>query len=428
MKRFFLCSLAAFALLAQDIASPDPKQRAKAAREATKAGPQGIARIAPLLSDPDVSVRVETVKAIVEIGSQYSLDPLVKALGDQDAEVQIRATDGLVNFYLPGYVRSGLSGTINRAGDAIRIKFKTDTDDRVLDAWIEVRPEIITALGKVVRSAPNMEVRANAARSLGILRGKLALDDLHAALRSKDTRLMYESLIALQKIRDPRSGDQIAFLFRDPEDRIASLAIETAGLVRAKSTFPEIQAVYKKAPSASVRRSALEAMAMLVDERARFDFVDAFQDKDEGIRAAAAEGLARLKDPNHIATLDRCFNDERKMPPRLACAFGLVAEGRVEMSPSSALTYLVNTLNSKAWKGVAEGYLVELARTKTVRTSLEKALPTTTREEKTSIARILSSSGDKDSITALQKLSQDSEPEVVDEALRALKNLRARLP
>ena len=49
-----------------------------------------------------MDVRLEAVKAIVDIGTQRSLDPLIKACGDNDPEIQIRATDGLVNFYVPG--------------------------------------------------------------------------------------------------------------------------------------------------------------------------------------------------------------------------------------------------------------------------------------------------------------------------------------
>jgi hypothetical protein len=36
-------------------------------------------------------------------------------------------------------------------------------------------------------------------------------------------------------------------------------------------------------------------------------------------------------------------------------------------------------------------------------------------------------SGDKDSLPALEKVSQDTDAEVAQEGLRALKNLRARL-
>ncbi len=429
MKRLFLfCSLSLVTLLGQDVSSSDPKQRAKAAKEAIKSGPQGIERIKPLLSDQDVNVRIEAVKAIVEIGSQHSLEPLVQALNDNDAEVQIRATDGLVNFYLPGYVKSGLSGTINRAGNIIRSKFRTESDDRVIDSWIDVRPEIVTALGKTLSDASNADVRANAARALGILRGSGALDNLHDALRTKDSRIMFESLIALQKIRDPRSASSVSFLFRDPEDKVAVAALETAGLLRDRSAFSEIEAIYRRGPSMPVKRAALAAMAMLGDERGRSYFIEAFPDRDDQIRTAAAEGIARLKDPNQIANLNNCFDDERKMPPRLACAFGLVMVGRTQRNETSALTYLINSLNLKSWKGVAEPYLVELARSKDVRMQLEQAIGGATKDEKVSLARILSVSGDQDSATVLERLTRDPEPEVMEEGVRALRNLRARLP
>ncbi len=86
----------------------DAKARAKAVREFGKSGgSEIIPKIEPYLSDPDLDVRREAVKAIVDIGTQRSLDPLIKATGDSDPEIQIRATDGLVNFYVPGYVKTG---------------------------------------------------------------------------------------------------------------------------------------------------------------------------------------------------------------------------------------------------------------------------------------------------------------------------------
>jgi len=157
------CSEAPFA---QDARSEDPKQRIKAAKDAVKAGTQGIERIKPLLQDPDVNVRIETVKAIVEIGSQYSLTPLLQALGDGDAEVQIRATDGLVNFYQPGYVKSGLSESIRRSGNAIKAKFGIDEDDERIDYWIEVRPEVVTGIAKLLSTSQDL-TRLRTPRSTG---------------------------------------------------------------------------------------------------------------------------------------------------------------------------------------------------------------------------------------------------------------------
>ena len=43
----------------------DPRQRTRTVRELAKMGPDAIPRLAPYVSDPDTSVRVETVKALV---------------------------------------------------------------------------------------------------------------------------------------------------------------------------------------------------------------------------------------------------------------------------------------------------------------------------------------------------------------------------
>jgi len=158
--------LSAVGLWAQN----DPKSRAKIVRELGKGGSESIARIEPYLTDPDFDVRLEAVKAIVDIGTQRSLDPLIKASNDNDAEIQIRATDGLVNFYVPGYVKTGLTASMRRVGSSIKSKF-TDTNDQVIDAYVQVRPEVIQALGRMARGGVSMDVRANAARAAGILRG-----------------------------------------------------------------------------------------------------------------------------------------------------------------------------------------------------------------------------------------------------------------
>ena len=110
-RHFAAFLFAASCLFGQDLQSTEPKERIKAVRALRDSGSTAIATLTPLLSDPDRDVRLETVRSIVTIGTQHSLDPLVTATRDNDPEVQIRATDGLVNFYVPGYVRPALPGS-----------------------------------------------------------------------------------------------------------------------------------------------------------------------------------------------------------------------------------------------------------------------------------------------------------------------------
>ena len=404
----------------------DARQRIRGIRDLGKLGSESIAKIHPFLRDSNLEVRIEAVKAIVDIGTQRSLDPLIEATRDNDPEVQIRATDGLVNFYVPEYVKTGLSGSIRRVGTAIRGRF-TDTNDQIIDSYIQVRPEIIAALGALARGGSSMEARANAARALGVLRGRAALDDLIMALKSKDDLVIYESLIAVQKIRDPEAAHRISFLLRDLNERVQIAAIETTGLLQNKAASPDLRDAIERARTTKVRRAALAALAMLAEPSNRPVFARYFADRDDAMRAAAAEGFARLKNPDDLKMLEDAFNAEKKMNPRLSLAFAVVASGRNEMSEFSPLQYLVNTLNSKAYRGVAQPFLVELTRDPGVRRTIYGAFHNATKDEKILLGQVLARSGDNESLKYLEALAADGDPDVAQEGLRSLKTLKARL-
>jgi HEAT repeat protein len=416
---------AVLSLHAQD----DPKQRAKIVRELSKGNSDSIPKIEPYITDPVLDVRIEAVKAIADIGTVRSLDPLIKALNDNDPEVQIRATDGLVNFYLPGYARTGLGASFRRLGTSIKSKF-SDTNDQVIDAFIQVRPEVVRALGRVARGGASMDSRANAARAVGILRGREAIPDLAEALRSKDSQVIYESLIAIQKIRDPAAGPRVAFLLRDLDEKVQIAAIETTGLLANRGAINDLRDILDRSKKMPVKRAALTALAQMPDPELHGIYMSRLNDKDEGIREAAAEGIARLKTPDDRPKVESAFAIEKKTGPRLSLAFALVSLGKRDMGELDPLRYLVNSLNSAAYRGVSRAYLTELARDPESRRALYPALSesTATKEEKTGLAQVLSVSGDRESIAPLEALTKDSSPDVSQEATRALRNLRARLP
>ena len=428
MRVFRVSVILSIALLLPLEAQNDAKQRTKVVRDLGKGGSEAIEKLEPYLTDPDLDVRLEAVKAIVQIGTQRSLEPLIKASYDNDAEVQIRAVEGMVNFYLPGYVKTGLSATIQRAGNVVKSRF-SDTNDQIIEPFIQVRPPVILAIGRIVRGGASMDARADAARAAGILRGREAVPDLTAALRFKDSQLIYESLIALQKIRDPDAGPQIRFLLRDLDEKIQSTALETEGLLVDRGAVNEIRDVLDRTRSGKIKRIALTALAQLADPQLHGVFVSYLENKEEGLRIAAAEGLARLRDPGDQSTLPDAFAKENKSGPRLALAFALVELGNHDMSEFAPLRYIVNQLNSAGLRNNARAYLIEVARAQPARQALYSALqgPLVTKEEKTGLAQVLAQSGGADSVPYLEALSKDGDPDVAREGLRGLRNLNSRL-
>ncbi len=414
------------ALLA--FAQADPKARIKTIKElGKKDGTAGMPELAGFLKDPDDEVRREAVKAIVQVGTQHSLDPLIEATKDNDEEIQIRATDGLVNFYYAGYILRGLSGSIKRIGKGVKGKF-SDTNDQMIEGYIEVRPEVTKGIARLVKDGASLTVKANAARACGVLRAKESAPALLEALRTKGTQLIYESLVALQKIRDPETATGITFLLQDLNDKVQMTAIETTGLLMNKKALPDLREAVARGKSVKVRSAAIAAMAMIPDEASRTTYEKYIEDKEDALRASAAEGYARLKNPADAALMAKLFEGEGRMQARLSLAFAACSLGKTELAEFSPLQYLVNTLNSASYRGVSQAFLRELSRDKKVRESLYRVMDQRTKAEKLELAVILAREGDAETVPVLENLTKDRDTEVGKAAALALRNLKARFP
>src|ERR1700691_4184586 len=80
-------------------------------RAAAKQGQVAIPTVAAYLNSAAVDTRIEAVKQLTALGGKDTIDPLIRATRDADPEMQFRAADGLVNYYVPGYVRQGVAST-----------------------------------------------------------------------------------------------------------------------------------------------------------------------------------------------------------------------------------------------------------------------------------------------------------------------------
>jgi HEAT repeat protein len=238
---------------------------------------------------------------------------------------------------------------------------------------------------------------------------------------------MYESLVALQKIRDPAAGPGLAFLLHDLDEKVRIAALDATGILRNQSAAPQVRDAVDHPLTPKTQRAALNALAMLADPADRGVFLRYLNDRDDGLRTASAEGLARLKNPGDRIILDKAFESERAGNGRLAIAFAIVSLGSRQISEFSPLQYLLNNLNVKAYRNAAIAYFTELARDPEVRQAIYPVLTHATRDEKTGLSIVLARSGDRDSEPYLEALLKDSDPEVMQESTRSLRTLQTRV-
>lgn len=419
--------LAGVLLYGQSEDTFNSNQRINRIRDLGKKDARVIPTLAQNLSDPNRDIRVEAVKAIVKIDTEASLTPLIKATHDNDPEVQIRATDGIVNYYVPGYVaKGGLTGPLTRGVRQVKAFFGV-RNDQVIDPDVPVRPDVQETIAAEVSGGATDDARANAARAAGILRDRAAVPMLENSLHSQDSEQIIECLISLQKIHDPSAGPKVASSANDLDEHVQTTALETIGVLHCLTCAPDVRTALSNARNIRVRRAALEALAMLAIPGDRTIFQQYARDQDADLRASALEGLGRIREPEDFPTLETAYNEKNAdWKVHLAAAFAMVDQGKVDMGDFSPLPYLWETLDTKGRASVAQAYLTELARREDVRQALFTLVPNSSKDQKVAVCDILANSHAPDVIPTLNTLSKDIDSDVSLAAARALRIVQAK--
>jgi len=432
MRRSSIVLLTAFFCARVVLAQTDTgssKQTIQTIRDLGKRDEKSLPALLPYLKYEDRDVRAEAVKAIVRIDTMRSLDPLLTALHDADSEIEIRATDGIINAYVPGYVaKSGIGGYFTKGVRQVK-SFFTERNDTVVDPDVKIRPDIAPALSDKIENSTDMDVRSNAALAAGILRASDSVPALEHGLRSKNSDVIFECLIALQKIRETSAGPSVTFLARDLDDRIQSTALETLGILRSTTSADDIRYAFKNARNLKIQRAALEALAMMALPADRPLFQQNLAQTDAELRADSLEGLARIREPDDYPKMKAAF-EEANADWRVhsAAAFAMVMEGDNSVEDLSPLRLLVEGFSLKPRAGVSAAYLSEVAQKQDTRTALATILTDEVKERKIGILNALSSVNAPDSIQIMQQYTTDRDRDVAFAAMRDVRIAQNRRP
>ena len=409
----------------EDLESTDAKVRKKAVKSLAdkKGGNTAVVcqALGGVVKDPAPDVRDEAVIALIKVGGQDCLPGLRTATKDVDPDIQALAADGIVNFYMPGYVKFGWLNSVKGFGKAVKNRF-SDPEPLIVEPSVRVMDADAQAITPLIGGGSSMDSRANAARAAGILRASAAVPELKKALNSEDETIQIEAIRSLEKIGDPSAGPEIAKLLNRREEKVQIAAAEAVGQLRTKEAVSDLARLSKTSKDKDVQRAALVALAKIPDNGEDRTFLLYMQDKDEQMRAAAAEGLGRAGKQGDLKTIQDAFATEKNESARQSLAFASVLLGDMDK-----LQYVVDGLDSTFHRGEARAFLIELARNPRVLNELYTPLTSGTRDQKIELSRVIARSGTRESVSHLQKVAGDSDPRVAEAAGIALRNLESRL-
>jgi len=153
-------------------------------------------------------------------------------------------------------------------------------------------PRVIAALGGALKDS-DVEVRQQAAHSLGQMRDVAAVDALLPALQDADVEVRQNVVFALGQLRDVRAIPGLTIALKDANEEVRQRAAFALSQLRDPRAIDPLLIAAKDANS-DVRRQALFAISQIDPSRGKDAAIEALKDKDAEVRRMAAHLLGRL--------------------------------------------------------------------------------------------------------------------------------------
>ena len=406
--------------LKAQLKSPEAKARKKAAVELGKT--KSLDAVQPLLNaatDVDPGVREEVVKSLGLLKDQTAVTMLLTTLRDPVESVRRQSIIALVSLYLDRdaefivtRVSKKVYKTVNPFSDQV------GSDPSVIESYVKVPPSVIDSIaGHLVD--PSSNIRLDAARALGVLRGQPAVPKLLEGMKTGDANLKIAILRSFYKIRDTSVDEALLPYLKDADKDVRAETLVTLGLLRSKKALPEMQRVYDQNPDTKLGLLAFQAICMVGDASSLNLFKQKLKDPDKPYRIAAAEGIARVGDASVAEDVSRAYIKEKEFGCQLAMSFALYRLGRTEY-----IEKLISGLDETYYHEQVEAYFLEIGAPAVP--VLVKNLNNKNSDVRLRLCLVLGWIGDASTIESLKPLLKDTNSSVVSEAALAIRRLNAR--
>ncbi len=444
MKHFggfvLLCLMCASALAQQtqdvmvdsliyDLKNPDPQRRREAARAL---GKNKLRAAVPALVEAfkDDEIRLDVLRALVDINDPRALDTYIAASKDRRMEVRENSIEGVVNLYV--VEEGGLIHQTKKIIDALN-PFDINYDPLVVEPYVAVSGAAVNALS-ILLSDTDSRIRKRTAQAVGVLRGEEAAPALVEALKKEtDSGVELQMIRAIYKIDEAQYGVDVIPFIQDENKSVHDEAIRTVGFLRVKEAVGPLTKLYNTGPEE--RRRILKVIPASGKDDLQFKLLDALayigapesqpifarnlRHRDAEFRRAAAEGMGRAGLKESTPLLQAQKDVENKAEVVLAIHFALYRLGN-----DLLLAELINGLDSAQYDQALE-YLLEFSPEET-----KKLYPFARLRRKKAqlgLLEVLGRVGGSDAMPLLQELSADKDSEVASATNQAIRRLRARM-
>jgi len=411
------CLITLILLQNSSLDSASPKERQAAVEQMAVLGNrEAIPKLAEALKkEPKSDVRASIVAALGRIRDREAIPVLTGSLRtDLEKDVRSQAIDSLLRLYIP----VDDSGPLRTIFSRVKSVF-FEANPPVIGPEVQVDASVKDALAAAMQKDFSDEVRAQAARALGTLKARDQVPVLVATLEDPQNRehrnVRLEVVRTLGMIRDPAAGPALERALRDPNKQIQEEAILAIGLVAYTPARATLEQFFRTESDRRIKSRSLEALSLLRDAGNTKLFESLLNDSNDTYRELAAEGLARLH-YDASGWKDR-FDQEKKENVRNALAFGLASSGQLDY-----INNLANALDSRQDYQV-EVYLIELGKFDGKLDELHRYLRSPNPKVRAGMARVIGNIGDARSADQIRPLTEDSDVEVVREAVAALRKL-----
>jgi cyclophilin family peptidyl-prolyl cis-trans isomerase/HEAT repeat protein len=369
-------------ILAERLRDRNAETRAAAARALGRNGHEdAVPSLLDALQDSELSVRLEVIFALGQIGSAEARDPL-RRIAASNATVEERDEallalgklrgEGAAEAILPfladpvATIRADAAIALARTADSVAAidlrALLTDDDPAVRSsaAWAVGRLKV-RDLAEDLRDLledPDPDVKLAATKSVGQIEDVEAIEALSRLVQDSDWRVRANVASSLGATKSPDALPGIARLARDENGNVRASAAAALEHVPPHEKRDEVLALLRKDPEAQVVAALMPALAIGLENRAnaREEHRTALADLRGAVVRAAYASLAEAGrrvegDPPHVWRheawtwmRDRLAAEETPIAEKIAAAYHAGAFGSAGPRPE-----LIESLSGVHW-------------------------------------------------------------------------------